>query len=307
MQTTSTVLMVRPARFAFNPDTAGNNAFQHDDLEPARVRSEALREFDGFVTTLRNRGVSVLVVQDTPEPHTPDSIFPNNCFTTHSDGTLAIYPMQGENRRLERDKYLFSALSEFTVRRTLDLARYEQQRCFLEGTGSLVLDRVARIAYACRSIRTHDALLEEFARRMDYRVVAFDAFDAAGVPIYHTNVMMSVGSSLALVCLASIADAEQRLNLLRVLQDSGKQVLELSLAQLGRFAGNMLELHNDQEQSLLVMSRNAFDSLTPAQLRCIRTCASPLVADIGTIERVGGGSARCMIAEIHLPLAQVQP
>lgn len=307
MQTTSTVLMVRPARFAFNPDTAGNNAFQHDDLEPARVRSEALVEFDSFVTTLRERGVNVLVVQDAAEPHTPDSIFPNNGFTTHPDGTLVIYPMQGENRRLERGKGLFGALSGFAVTRTLDLTPYEQQQRFLEGTGSLVLDRVARIAYACRSIRTHDALLDEFARRMDYRVVALDAFDAAGVPIYHTNVMMSVGSSLALVCLASIPDVGQRQNLLRTLEESGKQVLELSLAQLGRFAGNMLELHNEQGQALLVMSRNAFDSLTLAQRHCIEACARPVVADLGTIERVGGGSARCMLAEIHLPLARVRP
>lgn len=307
MQTTSTVLMVRPARFAFNPDTAGNNAFQHDDLEPARVRSEALVEFDRFVATLRERGVNVLVVQDSAEPHTPDSIFPNNGFTTHADGTLVIYPMQGENRRLERDKGLLGALLGFSVTRTLDLTANERQQRFLEGTGSLVLDRAARIAYACRSIRTHDALLAEFARRMDYRVVAFDAFDAAGVPIYHTNVMMSVGGALALVCLASIADVGQRQNLLRTLEKSGKQVLELSLAQLSRFAGNMLELHNEQGQALLVMSRSAYESLTPAQLHCIEACASPVVADIGTIERVGGGSARCMLAEIHLPPAEVRP
>lgn len=305
MQTTSIVLMVRPACFAFNPDTAGNNPFQHDDLNPDDVRHQALLEFDRYVATLRSHGVEVLVVDDTLQPHTPDSIFPNNGFSTHPDGTLVQYPMQGENRRLERDKGFLSALSSFTVRRTFDLTDNERDQRFLEGTGSLVLDRVARVAYACRSIRTHDALLDDFAQRMDYQVVAFDAVDRQGVPIYHTNVMMSVGSALALVCLDSIADESQRQNLLRALQDSDKQVLDLSLDQLESFAGNMLELRNAQGQALLVMSSSAWRSLNDTQRQVIESRARPLVVDIDTIERVGGGSARCMLAEIFLPRAQV--
>lgn len=307
MQTTSTVLMVRPACFAFNADTAGNNPFQHDDLDPAQVAVQALLEFDNYVAALREQGVQVVVVQDTPAPHTPDSIFPNNGFSTHPDGTLVLYPMQGENRRLERDKGIRAALSPFSIRRTLDLTGSERSERFLEGTGSLVLDRTARIAYACRSIRTHDALLDDFAEQMGYRVVAFDAVDRQGVPIYHTNVMMSVGSTLALVCLASIADADQRQHLLGTLQDSGKQVLDLSFDQLERFVGNMLEVRNDRGQALLVMSRSAWHALTQEQHNHIGQHARPLVVDIDTIERTGGGSARCMLAEIYLPLAQVQP
>ncbi|WP_110949325.1 citrulline utilization hydrolase CtlX [Pseudomonas bohemica] len=306
MQTTSTVLMVRPACFAFNADTAGNNPFQHDDLDPVQVRVLALNEFDGYVAALRDQGVRVLVVQDTEVPHTPDSIFPNNGFSTHPDGTLVLYPMQGENRRLERSKGIVPALCAFAIHTTLDLTANEQQQRFLEGTGSLVLDRVARIAYACRSIRTHDALLDEFAEQMGYRVVAFDAVDRQGVPIYHTNVMMSVGSALALVCLASVADPKQRQNLLRTLQDCGKHVLDLSLDQLERFAGNMLQVHNDQGDALLIMSRSAWRSLSPEQRTCIELHVSPLVVAIDTIERVGGGSARCMLAEIFLPHNEVQ-
>lgn len=306
MQTTSTVLMVRPACFAFNADTAGNNPFQHDDLDPVQVRALALNEFDGYVAALRDQGVRVLVVQDTEVPHTPDSIFPNNGFSTHPDGTLVLYPMQGENRRLERSKGIVPALCAFAIHTTLDLTANEQQQRFLEGTGSLVLDRVARIAYACRSIRTDDALLDEFAEQMGYRVVAFDAVDRQGVPIYHTNVMMSVGSALALVCLASVADPKQRQNLLRTLQDCGKHVLDLSLDQLERFAGNMLQVHNDQGDALLIMSRSAWRSLSPEQRTCIELHVSPLVVAIDTIERVGGGSARCMLAEIFLPHNEVQ-
>ncbi|HEY0286986.1 MAG TPA: arginine deiminase-related protein [Pseudomonas sp.] len=307
MQTTSTVLMVRPAHFAFNPDTAGNNPFQHDDLPALHVQGRALQEFDRYVDALRSAGVQVWVMQDTPDPHTPDSIFPNNCFSTHVDGTLVLYPMQGSNRRLERDKLMLAGLSAFAVRRTLDLTGHEQCQRYLEGTGSLVLDRIAGIAYACRSIRTHDALLDEFASCLDYRVIAFDAVDRQGVPIYHTNVMMSVGTSLALVCLASIADGQQRRILLQTLQASGKQVVDLSWEQLESFAGNMLEVRDAQGSALLVMSRRAQASLSPEQWLQITDYARPVVVDIDTIERVGGGSARCMLAEIFLPPVGVQP
>lgn len=307
MQTTSTVLMVRPAHFAFNPDTADNNAFQHDDLPAAQVREQALREFDRYVAALRAEGVEVLVAQDTPAPHTPDSIFPNNGFSTHADGTLVLYPMQGVNRRLERSKPIFDALRAFQIARTVDLTGHEQHARFLEGTGSLVLDRTARVAYACRSVRTHAALLDEFAQRMGYRVLAFDALDRQGVPIYHTNVMMSVGTELALVCLASIADPEQRQHVLGSLQASGKQVIDLSWAQLAGFAGNMLELRDGQGGALLVMSSHAWGALAEDQRARITAHARPLVVDIGTIERVGGGSARCMLAEVYLAREQVRP
>jgi hypothetical protein len=307
MQTTSTVLMVRPANFAFNPDTAGNNPFQHDDLPTAQVQRQALEEFDRYVEALRAQGVEVLVVQDSAEPHTPDSIFPNNGFSTHADGTLVLYPMQGRNRRLERSKPILPALQGFHIGTRIDLTGHEQQGTFLEGTGSLVLDREARIAYACRSIRTHDALLDEFSSLLDFRIAAFEAVDRQGIPIYHTNVMMSVGSRLALVCLVSLPDSAQRERLRRTLEASGKQVLELSWDQLERFAGNMLELRDANGQPLLVMSRSAWESLDDAQRVLIESRTRPLVVDIGTIERVGGGSARCMLAEIHLPRLEVRP
>ncbi|RTR61072.1 amidinotransferase [Pseudomonas aeruginosa] len=307
MQTTSSVLMVRPANFAFNPDTAGNNPFQHDDLPAEQVQRQALEEFDRYVEALRAQGIEVRVVQDSAEPHTPDSIFPNNGFSTHADGTLVLYPMQGRNRRLERGKPILPALEGFRIGTRIDLTGHEQQDIFLEGTGSLVLDREARIAYACRSIRTHDSLLDEFASRLDYRVAAFDAVDRQGIPIYHTNVMMSVGSRLALVCLVSLPDSAQRERLRRTLEASGKQVLELNWDQLERFAGNMLELRDANGQPLLVMSRSAWESLDDAQRSLIESRTRPLVVDIGTIERVGGGSARCMLAEIHLPRLEVRP
>ncbi|WP_194791108.1 citrulline utilization hydrolase CtlX [Pseudomonas sp. UFMG81] len=302
MQTTNTVLMIRPARFAFNPDTAVNNRFQQAPLDPESANAKALAEFDGYVDALRQHGVEVLVVQDTPEPHTPDSIFPNNWWSSHADGSLVLYPMEGQNRRLERGKGVLQALTErFAIKQTIDLSPLEQHNLFLEGTGSMVLDREHRISYACHSGRTHEHALRQFAEQLDYRLCLFHAVDRQHAPIYHSNVMMNVGRQLAVVCLDALPHASERRTLEHSLRDTGKQVLALNHDQLENFAGNMLEVHDRAGRSLLVMSRSAWRSLDAGQRQQVERHSQPLVVNIDHIERIGGGSARCMLAEVHLP------
>lgn len=302
MQTTNTVLMIRPARFAFNPDTAVNNRFQQPPLDPQAASEKALEEFDDYVDSLRRHGVEVLVVQDTPEPHTPDSIFPNNWWSSHADGSLVLYPMEGQNRRLERSKGVLQVLEErFAIQRTIDLSPLEQQNLFLEGTGSMVLDREHRISYACHSGRTHEQALRQFAERLDYRLCLFHAVDRQQAPIYHSNVMMNVGRQLAVACLDALPHADERHALEHSLRDTGKQVLALGHGQLERFAGNMLEVHDRDGRSLLVMSRSAWNALDQRQRQQVERHSRPLVVNIDHIERIGGGSARCMLAEVHLP------
>lgn len=302
MQTTNTVLMIRPTRFAFNPDTALNNHFQQPLLDAEQAQQKALQEFDGYVDTLREHGVEVLVVQDTPAPHTPDSIFPNNWWSSHSDGSLVLYPMEGSNRRLEREKGVLDILQQrYAIARTVDLSHFESSGIYLEGTGSMVLDRVNRISYACHSGRTHQQALRQFAEQLDYRLCMFHALDRHQAPIYHSNVMMSVGRDLAVVCLQALPDADERKALESCLRETGKQLLCLDFDQLEAFAGNMLEVHDAQGQGLLVMSRSAWSSLTPTDRQQVERHTRPVVVDIDHIERIGGGSARCMLAEVHLP------
>lgn len=301
--TTDHLLMVRPACFAFNEETAGNNAFQQRiDAEAARhLQQEALNEFDAYVALLRDNGVEVTVVQDTPTPFTPDSIFPNNCFSTHHDSwglTLVIYPMFAPNRRLEREK-LKATLAEMHFDKVVDLTHWEAEGKFLEGTGSLILDRVHRLAYACRSPRTHEEVLADWARQMGYDYFLFDSADEQGMPVYHTNVVMHVGTDIAVVCTESISDSRQRRELLSLLEKSGKQVVDISMEQVRQFAGNMLEVRNRQGDPLLVMSATAKASLTPAQADLLAAHLRLLAPPIPRIETIGGGSARCMIAEIY--------
>ncbi|MBR5741429.1 MAG: hypothetical protein IKX91_02635, partial [Firmicutes bacterium] len=235
-QTTDTVLMVRPAAFAFNEETAVNNAFQTEGAG-ADTQETAARETDDFLALLRQNGIRVVTVDDTPVPHTPDSVFPNNWFSTHADGTLVLYPMFAENRRLERKPAALDAIrSNFRVRRTIDLTHYEQDGKFLEGTGSMVLDRVERIAYACRSPRTDETVLSDFCGRLGYAPVLFEAFDAGGQPVYHTNVMMHVGTKVAVVCLDSIRDPGQREAVRASLERTGRTVLPITLDQMAHFA-----------------------------------------------------------------------
>lgn len=297
-QTTDTVLMVRPVAFSFNGETASTNAFQKAG-DAGGIQTSARKESDDFIELLKSNGINVIPVEDTPEPHTPDSVFPNNWFTTHDDGTLVLYPMYAKNRRMERKSAVLEAISaNFNVKKTVDLTSYEEEGLFLEGTGSMVLDRVNRIAYACSSSRTSEVVLDDLCRRLDYAPVMFDAADADGMRVYHTNVMMHVGSEAAVVCMASIRDPDQRSKLRRSLESTGKAVMEISLDQMEHFAGNMLELRNKAGERCLVMSRTVYGSLTKEQITFLESGMKLIIPALDCIERFGGGSARCMLAEL---------
>jgi hypothetical protein len=298
-QTTSTVFMIQPVRFGYNPQTAGNNAFQTQE-DNQIAQDNALQEFNAYVDLLRENGIRVLVAQDTPDPHTPDSIFPNNWFTTHADGNLVIFSLFAPNRRQERKAHFIQAIQEgfANYRQTIDLTYGEEQDLFLEGTGSMVLDRIHRIAYACRSPRTHETLLKDFAERLGYTYHLFSAVDENGTQIYHTNVMMSVGTDLAIVCLDAIRNPEERQQLCDSLERTGRTVLDISLEQMRCYAGNMMELTNDRGERCWVMSATAYQSLRPEQLALLQKEHRLIVPRIDHIEKNGGGSVRCMIAEI---------
>jgi len=304
-QIASTVLMIRPVRFESNPLTAASNRFQRKTRATAGDQQDAaLREFDGLVDALRNEGIGVIVVNDTSEPHTPDSIFPNNWVSFHADGRVVLYPMEAENRRTERRMDVVNSLDAelgYAVREVVDLSHHEQAGHFLEGTGSMVLDRVNRIAYACLSSRTQLDVLGDFAQRMDYEVVTFDAVDRGGDAIYHTNVMMNVGEGIAAICDEAIPREEQRAAVLQRLRDTNHELISLSYDQLHAFAGNMLELRNKDGVRLVAMSQRAFDSLTDEQRAILQKNGRVLSVAIDNIEALAGGSVRCMLAEIHLP------
>lgn len=301
-QTTSTILMIRPVNFGFNEQTAGSNAFQSRNAEQQQVQDKALKEFDAFVSILCENGVNVTVVDDTHEPHTPDSIFPNNWVSFHSDGNVFLYPMMAENRRLERREDIIMRLEDkFTVKHVLDLSRFEHEHKFLEGTGSMVLDREHKIAYACLSPRTDKEVLDLFCKESGYKPVLFHAVDENGMDIYHTNVLMCVGSSYAVICMDSIKDATEKATVLDSFRSTQKQVITITFDQMNHFAGNMLEVENKAGESLIVMSKSAWDSLNYEQRAILSSFSKPVYADISTIESNGGGSARCMMAEVHLP------
>jgi hypothetical protein len=300
------VMMIRPVAFAGNPQTQASNRFQDRDSGAidAANQAAALREFEGLAAALEQAGVTVHIFEDTLEPHTPDSIFPNNWVSFHPDGTVVLYPMMAENRRLERRLdvlELLSAKHGFRASRVIDLTRHERTGRYLEGTGSLVLDRMHRVAYACVSPRTDLDVLGDFAQQLDYDIVAFEAHDASGAPIYHTNVLMSVGERFAAVCSNAIRE-DERAAVLDTLAKSGRAVIDLTLEQMAGFAGNMLELGSSRTGSVVAMSERAREVLTPEQRQAMESKAGPIIASaIPTIERLGGGSVRCMLAEIHLP------
>jgi len=263
-----------------------------------------MREFDALVDLLRDNGVTVIVVDDTAEPHKPDSIFPNNWVSFHADGRVVLYPMEAENRRTERRVDIVEKLDlqfGYTVREIIDLSHHEQAGHYLEGTGSMVLDRANRVAYACLSSRTHLDALGDFAQRMGYDVVAFDAVDRDGVAIYHTNVLMNVGEKLAVICDEAIRRDDQRAAVMKRLRDTGHETISLTYDQLESFAGNMLELRTEDGERLVAMSRQAIDSLTSRQRSVLEKNGKVIAAAIDTIEASAGGSVRCMLAEIHLP------
>lgn len=307
LQTSNTILMIRPVAFTYNTQTAVNNSFQQKGLE-AEAQSAAVQEFDSMVTLLRDHGVRVVVIEDIAEPHTPDSIFPNNWISFHQSddamGTIVLYPMFAPNRRLERKPHVLHTIHNlFHIENTIDLSHYEQQLQFLEGTGSLVLDRTNRIAYACLSPRTNQQIVEEWAEKLDYQPVFFHSVDSAGQPVYHTNVVMSVGHSFVLICLESIPDEAERTKLLEAVQTSGKTLITISLDQMNEFAGNMLEvIDSNLQQRYVMMSLRAFQSLTNPQILSLTASGAKILhSDLRYIEINGGGSARCMMAEVFLP------
>ncbi|SFN67771.1 hypothetical protein SAMN04488519_101329 [Algoriphagus ornithinivorans] len=307
MQTSSTILMVRPANFGFNPETAENNFYQQQDGRSSEeIKALAQQEFDSFVALLKDQGVKVLVIEDTEKPIKTDAVFPNNWFSTHPDGKLILYPMYSPNRRLERRKDLIEQLMGlgFKVDEIIDLSFFEQDGQFLEGTGSMVMDHDSKMIYACYSERTHCVPLDYLAKILGYQVIAFEAqqeIDGKMSPIYHTNVMMHIGSDLAVVCLESIVKAADRRKVQETLTSAGKKVIPITAKQKFNFAGNMLEVGNDGGEKFTVMSQTAYDSLNVGQIQLIEKYTTIISPQIPTIEKLGGGSARCMIAEIFLP------
>jgi hypothetical protein len=294
--------MIRPVNFIFNEETAVNNAFQVKSNQ-ANTQQEALKEFDDFVSILRSNGVDVTVVNDTPSPHTPDSIFPNNWVSFHKDGSVMLYPMFAENRRAERKQHVLDAVREkFAVKEEVDLTSFEKESHFLEGTGSMVLDREFKMAYACISPRTSEKVLLEFCGRMGYKPVFFDARDGNDKQIYHTNVMMCVADRYVVICLDSIPEDSQRQGVIDVITHTKKEIISITLDQMNRFAGNMLQIENKDGKKLLVMSTQAYEALLPEQIDKLSSFNSIVHSPLTIIEKNGGGSARCMMAEVHLPM-----
>jgi hypothetical protein len=301
MQTTSNLLMIQPVNFEFNAQTAVNNSFQVADGGD-NAQERAVDEFANLVGVLREHGLDVTVVEDTPYPHTPDSIFPNNWISFHDEGSICLYPMYADNRRNERKQSVLQVIHErFEVKKTIDFSYYEKSDLFLEGTGSMVLDRDQKIAYACLSPRTSRKVLQVFCDQMGYQPVMFHAEDNQGLAIYHTNVMMCVADHYIVICLESLSNKEEKEELVGVIRKSEKEIIEISIDQMNHFAGNMLQVENKKKEKLLVMSTQAFESLNPKQIKKLKTYNPIIHAELESIETNGGGSARCMIAEVHLP------
>lgn len=309
-QTTNTILMIRPVQFRMNEQTAVNNYYQKtiDTLDSNTVNCLAVKEFDEFVGKLRLAGVQVIVIEDTHDFDTPDSIFPNNWVSFHSNGTVALYPMFAENRRSERKESVLEAIESFgfEIKNIMDYTAAEQENIFLEGTGSIVLDRENEIAYCALSSRAEESLFIEFCEDFEFTPVIFSAFQTVKnkrKKIYHTNVMMCIGDTFAVICLDSIDDKKERKNVIQHLKNSGKIIIDISESQVNQFAGNMLQLKGADNKSLLIMSQSAKDSLKPNQLSQLNKHAEIISSSLATIEAFGGGSARCMMAEIFLPKA----
>jgi hypothetical protein len=304
MQTASAVMMIRPAAFGPNDATRPSNRFQVGNSGEPETAAAGLNEFDGLVAKLEQHGIDVRVFPGRAASILPDEVFPNNWVSTHADGTAVLYPLMAWNRRPERRVDVLDDLQQhndgYRIDRIINLAALEKIGTFLEGTGSLVLDRVNRIAYACLSPRTHPQGLREFSKRLDYDVVAFEASDRNGYPVFHTNVMMSLGERFAVVCLDAIPDVQTRYRVLRRLEMGNRTVIELNVAQLHAFAGNLLELKG-KTGGVIALSQRAFDSLDAGQQEALSSYGTVATAAVDTIETYGGGSVRCMLTEIFLP------
>jgi len=303
-QTTSNILMVRPAHFGYNHETAASNAFQSNtsELSSEAIGKLAVREFDGFVKKLRAAGVNVIVAEDSDFPVKPDSVFPNNWVTFHENGTVVTYPMLSSIRRMERrDDILQGVMGHFRVEKKIQLEEYETIGQMLEGTGSMVFDRPNGLVYACLSPRTSEDLLERFCKLMRYQPVTFHDVDGDGLEIYHTNVMMALGESFVVICFDSIPTEKEKALLHRRFVSTEKEIIEITLEQMMHFAGNMLQVRNEEGNTFLAMSQAAYQSLEPGQIERIEQHTNILSSPIPTIEQFGGGSVRCMMAEIFLP------
>ena len=309
-QTTNTILMIRPINFRMNEQTAVNNYYQKvmENVTPETVNARAQEEFDAYVDKLRGIGVNVVVVDDTDDFDTPDSIFPNNWISFHEDGRVGLYPMFAENRRHERREDVLFALEDegFYIEHIYDYRDAEEEGLFLEGTGSLLLDRVNKKAYCALSPRADESLFIEFCEDFDYFPVVFTAnqtVEGKRMPIYHTNVMMCLGETFAIICLDSIDDKKERKNVIKHLEEDSKEVIRISEEQVNNFAGNMLQVKGKDDKLCLIMSQVAYDSLSKAQISIIEKHCEIMSSSLDTIEACGGGSARCMMAEVFLPRA----
>ncbi|ADY29999.1 MULTISPECIES: citrulline utilization hydrolase CtlX [Cellulophaga] len=307
MQVTNTILMIRPVGFRKNEQTAVNNYFQEDlDIKNAEINAKAQEEFDAFVNALQAKGVNVVVVNDTKQPDTPDSIFPNNWISFHSNGTVGLYPMFAENRRNERREDILDILEEkgFNIDHTIDYTSAEEEKLYLEGTGSILLDRVNKKAYCALSVRADEDLFIEFCEDFEYTPVVFTANQTVNgkrLPIYHTNVMMCLAEDFSVICLDTIDDKKERKNVVKHLKEDGKEVIAITEKQMHSFAGNMLQVLGKDNKRYLVMSSAAYNSLTKAQISIIEKTSEIIHSSLETIETCGGGSARCMMAEVFLP------
>lgn len=306
-QTTNSILMIRPINFRMNEQTAVNNYYQEVlDLKNAEINKKAQFEFDTYVDKLKSIGIEVIVISDTDQFDTPDSLFPNNWISFHEDGTVALYPMFAENRRNERREDILDVLEEkgFLIDNIVDYTSAEEAEIFLEGTGSLLLDRVNKKAYCALSPRADEDLFIEFCEDFEYSPVIFTAYqtvDGKRKPIYHTNVMMCLAETFAVICLDTIDDKQERKNVVKHLKEDRKQIIEITENQVAHFAGNMLQVKGISNERFLVMSQSAFDCLTPNQIQQITKHCKIISSSLETIETCGGGSARCMMAEIFLP------
>lgn len=302
-QYTSNLMMVRPASFQFNYETAVSNAFQKslDGLTEDEIKQKAIEEFDAYVTKLRANNINVIVIQDTKTPAKPDAIFPNNWISMHENGNVFLFPMNTENRRLEvRPEIIDELRTSFTINNVNDLTAAVNNNIFLEGTGSIIFDHLHEIAYACLSPRTDKNLFIDYCKTIGYEAVHFTSADENDNLVYHTNVMLTIGDTFAVICLESIKDKNEQTYVKEKLANTGHEIIDITFAQMNAFAGNMLQVQNRDGKTFLVMSETSFKSLTDEQIAQIENHTSILHVSIPTIETIGGGSARCMLAEIYL-------
>ena len=303
MHSSNNIFLIKPANFGYNAETAKSNAFQNKMTKDSEVISQnAIQEFENMAQKLSEKGINVLVIEDSKYPIKPDAIFPNNWGSFHSDGTVVIYPMLAKNRREEKRKEILELIQEkFKIKEIINLSSNEEKNIFLEGTGSIIFDHTSKIAYACLAPRTNKELFLQTSKTLGYKPVYFYSYDRFGKEIYHTNVMMNVGNGYAVICLESIADENEKQRVTESIESSGKEIIDISFDQMSSFCGNMLELEIQEGKNILAMSQSAFNRLTLTQKNTLEVYCELFPIKIDTIEGIGGGSVRCMISEIFLP------